>query len=147
MDKDKLEIYWDENVPQGYEPFLTELVERGLLHTKNPVGVEISIAFVSRDEIQELNLRYRNIDEPTDVLSFPFSEPGTSSIAPATLGDIVICLEIAEEQAQRFGHSHKREVGFLTVHGLLHLLGFDHEAEEDEEEMRQLQREILGDLQ
>jgi len=142
-----MEIYWD-NLPPDCETFLTELVERGLVYAEAPKKAEISISFVSRDEIQQLNLQYREIDTSTDVLSFPFYEPGEwDDTKPIALGDIIICLEIAEEQARTYGHSLKRELGFLTVHGLLHLLGYDHIDSEDEKVMRQAQRDILGDLQ
>lgn len=87
-------------------------------------------------EIRKLNLKFRNIDKPTDVLSFPSGETDF-------LGDIAVSYDTAKRQANEFNHSLNREMGFLTVHAALHLLGFDHISEEDEETMRLHAREIL----
>jgi len=140
-------IYWD-GVENEYKEFLTGLIGRGLKYINAPVLSEISITFVNKDEIQELNLNYRNRDEPTDVLSFPLSSPDEweNNDIPIALGDIIICTEIAHEQADEYGHSFDRELGFLIIHGLLHLAGYDHLNKEDEDKMRQAQRDILGDL-
>jgi len=101
---------------------------------------EISLSFCSAEEIQELNKKYRDKDYVTDVLSFP---AGTGIELPV-LGDIVICVTRAQEQAHELGHSLKRELAFLFVHGLLHLLGYDHEISEDEERiMFDLQDQVL----
>ena len=93
-------------------------------------SVEISVRFVDNEMIRELNREYRNIDRETDVLSFPLGEDGVYDVNPATgaylLGDIVISVPKAMEQAEEFGHSLEREIGFLTVHSMLHLLGYDH---------------------
>ncbi len=93
-------------------------------------SAEISVTFVDDDEIQKLNKEYRNIDRPTDVLSFPMGENGVYDINQDTgakiLGDIVISIPHAIDQADRYGHSLQREIGFLTVHSMLHLLGYDH---------------------
>ena len=95
-------------------------------------SAEISVSFVDNDQIQEMNRQYRNIDAPTDVLSFPLGENGVYDINKDTgaqmLGDIVISMPHAVEQAERYGHSLQREIGFLTVHSMLHLLGYDHEG-------------------
>ena len=92
---------------------------------------EVSVSFVDDKQIHELNKEHRNIDRPTDVLSFPLGENGVYDINHETgaylLGDIVISLETAFRQAEIYGHSLEREVGFLTVHSMLHLLGYDHE--------------------
>lgn len=92
---------------------------------------EISVSFVDNDQIQELNLEYRHKDAPTDVLSFPLGENGVYDINLETnayiLGDVVISVPKAVEQARIYGHTLQREMGFLTVHSLLHLLGYDHE--------------------
>lgn len=96
--------------------------------------------------IQELNRAYRGQDRPTDVLSFSQREgdpmPGEENL----LGDIVVSIERAREQADRFGHSQEREVGFLAVHGLLHLLGYDHEEPDEEAVMMQLAEDILSQV-
>ena len=91
---------------------------------------EICVTFVDNEQIREINAAHRDIDQATDVLSFPLGEDGTYDVNPATgakmLGDIVLSLERAEEQAENFGHSLQREVGYLTTHSMLHLLGYDH---------------------
>lgn len=102
---------------------------------------EISLSFCEAEEIQSLNKDYRNKDSVTDVLSFVATNDPNLDLP--ILGDIVICLARASEQAQEIGHSLKREVSFLYVHGLLHLLGYDHEEKADEEVMFGLQRKIL----
>lgn len=94
-------------------------------------SVEVSVTLVNNAQIRELNAQYREKDSVTDVLSFPMGENGVYDIDPNTgaklLGDIVISMETAIEQADRFGHSLQREVGYLTAHSMLHLLGYDHE--------------------
>ncbi|MCM3765324.1 rRNA maturation RNase YbeY [Neobacillus niacini] len=112
---------------------------------------EVSITFVTNDRIQEINRDYRDKDAPTDVISFAMEELGEGEVEliggdmPRILGDIIISIQRAEEQAQEYGHSFERELGFLAVHGFLHLMGYDHMNEEDEKEMFTLQREILND--
>ena len=95
-------------------------------------SAEISVSFVDNEQIHKLNKEYRNIDRETDVLSFPLGENGEYDINHDTgakmLGDIVISLEKAVEQAEAYGHPLQREVAFLTVHSMLHLLGYDHEG-------------------
>ena len=92
---------------------------------------EISVTFVDNEQIRELNAQYRNKDTSTDVLSFPMGENGVYDVNHDTgakiLGDIVISMETAQEQAVRYGHGLDREVGYLTAHSMLHLLGYDHE--------------------
>ena len=94
-------------------------------------SVEVSVTLVNDKQIKELNAIYRNKDRVTDVLSFPMGENGKYDTDPTTgakiLGDIVISMETAVEQAERFGHTLQREVGYLTAHSMLHLLGYDHE--------------------
>ncbi len=109
---------------------------------------EISVTFVDNDEIKVLNRDFRNIDRSTDVLSFPLGEDGMYDENPETgaklLGDIVISLETAEAQAQEYGHSFQREVAFLTVHSMLHLLGYDHvDGGMEAEIMREKEEEVL----
>ena len=115
---------------------------------ENPI--EVSVTFTDNEGIRELNRKFRNIDRATDVLSFPlFDYTGESEEPPVDelvgmLGDIVISLEQAKKQAEEFGHSFERAAAFLTVHSMLHLLGYDHEAgKEEEADMRRRQREIL----
>ena len=111
--------------------------------------VEVSVTFSDNDGIRVLNKNYRSIDKATDVLSFPLIDFEGGAEPPldedvVMLGDIVISLERAKEQAEEYGHSFEREVAFLTVHSMLHLLGYDHvNSEEEENEMRKRQTEIL----
>ena len=111
---------------------------------------EVSVTFTDNEQIRDLNRRFRNIDRATDVLSFPlFDYDGVSDEPPVDeligmLGDIVLSLEQAALQAEEYGHSFEREVAFLCVHSMLHLLGYDHETgEEDEADMRRRQSEIM----
>ena len=110
---------------------------------------EVSVTFVDDDEIQEINKTYRDKDQPTDVLSFPMYEADEVDIEvddenePLLLGDIIISIPRARVQAEEYEHSFEREVGFLAVHGFLHLLGYDHENEELEKEMFAKQEDIL----
>ena len=114
--------------------------------------VEISLTFTDNERIHELNKEYRGKDAPTDVLSFPMFENGEieyddESDEPCAIGDIVISLEKAVEQAEEYGHSLEREAAFLAVHSVLHLLGFDHEvSEEDDEYMKESAEEILSSI-
>ena len=107
---------------------------------------EVSVTLTDNEKIHRLNRDYRNVDRPTDVLSFPLCdwEEEGQAFGPMALGDIVLSLEKAKEQAEAYGHSYEREVAFLTVHSVLHLLGYDHEtSEEDEADMFRRQDAIL----
>ncbi|MCY7801484.1 MULTISPECIES: rRNA maturation RNase YbeY [Bacillus] len=113
-------------------------------------GAEVSVTIVNNEEIQKINKEYRGKDYPTDVISFALEEDGEGEIEiigadmPPVLGDIIISVDKAQEQAEEYGHSLMRELGFLTVHGFLHLLGYDHMTEEEEKEMFTKQKEILN---
>lgn len=114
----------------------------------DPEPVEISVTFVTPEEIRELNGQYRGKDAVTDVLSFPqFDDwddlPETGEIA---LGDVVICMERAREQAEEFGHSLRREVLYLFVHSVYHLLGYDHMEEREKQQMRQKEEAVMAQL-
>jgi len=98
----------------------------------------MQIIFLTQQEIHQYNLTYRNVDRPTDVLSFP-----NDDIEDDSLGDIFISIDQAKLQAKDYGHSFQREIGFLSVHGYLHLKGYDHHTPEEEKEMFELQEEIL----
>ena len=105
-----------------------------------------NVIIVSTEKIHELNKTYRNIDRPTDVISFALEDDETFVKTDyRVLGDIYICLDKAKEQAIEYGHSFKREICFLSIHGLLHLLGYDHMTKEDEEIMFGLQDKILNE--
>ena len=131
-------------------PDLRRLVKRAVLAVLDfeDFGrrAEVSVTFTDNEGIHALNREYRNVDRPTDVLSFPLSDGDdydTDGDA-VLLGDIVISLERAQTQAEEYGHSFEREVAFLTVHSMLHLLGYDHETSpEDERDMFARQDEIL----
>lgn len=108
---------------------------------------ELSVTFVDKDEIQEINKMYRDKDKVTDVISFALEEdePEITGIEmPRVLGDIIICTDVAQEQADSYGHSFERELGFLALHGFLHLLGYDHMNEQDEKKMFGRQDQILN---
>ena len=111
---------------------------------------EVSVSFVTNKEIRELNRNYRGKDEPTDVISFALEETMDDELniigedIPLVLGDIVVSIDRTMEQAEDYNHSFERELGFLTVHGFLHLLGYDHMSEEDEKVMFNKQEDILN---
>lgn len=131
-----------------------ELVEKLLQHAATVEaiedGTEVSITFVTNEAIHEINREYRDKDQPTDVISFALEEMGEDEVQiiggedmPRVLGDIIISTDRTREQAAEYGHTFERELGFLAVHGFLHLLGYDHMNEEDEKEMFGKQDEIL----
>ena len=129
------------------------LVEKLLQHAakveKVEEGSEVSITFVTNEAIHEINREYRDKDQPTDVISFALEEMGEGEVQiigegiPRILGDIIISTDRTREQAAEYGHSFERELGFLAVHGFLHLLGYDHMTEQEEKEMFSKQDEIL----
>lgn len=98
----------------------------------------MEIVFMTQSQIHEMNKTYRNMDKPTDVLSFPNEDEDIKS-----LGDVCISIEQAEKQAKDYGHSFEREIGFLAVHGYLHLKGYDHHTEDEEKTMTEMQERIL----
>lgn len=128
---------------------ISDCIEAALKYEEFNELCAVDVTFVSNRKIREYNRQYRNIDRETDVLSFPLgtdtfeADPDTGA---ALLGDIVISLEKAEEQAEEYGHSFEREVGFLTVHSMLHLLGYDHMDEEEGDIMRAHEKGILNKL-
>ena len=113
-------------------------------------GVEVGVTFLDDATIQELNRDYRDKDRPTDVLSFALNEGDEPEIVDAPeeelLGDILISLETTARQAEEYGHSLERELAYLTVHGMLHLLGYDHEEPADQAEMRLEEEAVLAAL-
>ena len=119
-------------IPSGLRILIRRSCNAVLEYEKFEGPAEISVTFVDNAAIQELNAQYRGKDMPTDVLSFPLGENGVydknEDTGASLLGDIVISMEKAMEQAELYGHALQREVAFLTVHSKLHLLGYDHEA-------------------
>ncbi|PTM59476.1 rRNA maturation RNase YbeY [Desmospora activa] len=141
-----IQIDWDES-----KQAVIADMERCLEQAAAMEGIkeaEVSVSIVDDDTIHRLNRKFRDVDRPTDVLSFPQWEPGEE---PSTivgelipLGDVVISFTRAQEQAQAYGHSLGREMAFLAVHGFLHLLGYDHQDEDEEKRMFSRQEAILA---
>ncbi len=152
----KLKVYVKNNqtevkVPVGIRLLIRRSCQAVLASEHFDRDAEVSVSFVSNAEIQSLNKNYRNKDAVTDVLSFPLLSDGADSINNETgfviLGDVVISLETAMKQANIYGHSLEREIGFLTVHSMMHLLGYDHETSPlDERKMREKEEEVLESL-
>lgn len=137
-------------ITEEYISLLERIIIYAAKQEQIPSEAEMSVNFVDNHEIQTLNRNYRQIDRPTDVISFALQDPVEGEIdiigenLPLALGDIVISVDKVNEQAEEYGHSFERELCFLAVHGFLHLLGYDHMNEEDEKEMFQKQERILG---
>lgn len=142
-------------ISEEIKDLIEKCVTKALEYEECNFEAEVSVLVVGEDEIRELNREHRGKDAVTDVLSFPILEfDEDANILDydydfddelVLLGDIVICAKRAEEQAKEFGHSFIREIAFLTVHSMLHLLGYDHEHSDDEEQlMFKKQKEILN---
>ncbi len=142
MDNYRVDLLWEaggEPTPGlGIQPFFRDLIAR--LGLEN---VELALLVIRDDRMRELNSRYRHKKETTDVLSFPNQAPTPPGEA-RHLGDIAISLDRAKQQAQQIGHSLAREIRFLGMHGLLHLMGYDHET--DNGKMHELQTQLKQDL-
>ena len=150
-----MKIYFEEEGNISGE--LLETMEKSAMRAVSLEGLpedlsELSVTFVGRDEIRGLNRDYRGIDSDTDVLSFPqyerdelagFRDEPDEIPGELMLGDVVICMEKAEEQAEEFGHGLERELIYLFTHSVLHLLGYDHEEPEDKAVMRAREEEIM----
>ncbi len=147
-----MNIYFEEGhvVSEALLEKMTEAAEYAV-ESENLLNLdkqrcELSVTFVGLDEIHELNREYRGVDRPTDVLSFPQFEDLEEEIPEVgeiCLGDVVICREKAEEQAEEFEHSFERELVYLFTHSVLHLLGYDHMEEDEKKVMRQREEEIM----
>lgn len=122
----------DIKVPSGIRLLIRRCCTAALLEENFEGSAEVSVSFLNNAQIRQLNAEHRHKDIETDVLSFPLGENGIYDVNPDTgakmLGDIAISIEKATEQADAYGHTLQREIGFLTVHSMLHLLGYDHEA-------------------
>lgn len=150
-----MNIYFEEGhvVSEALLEKMTEAAEYAV-ESENLLNLdkqrcELSVTFVGLDEIHELNREYRGVDRPTDVLSFPQFEDLEEEIPEVgeiCLGDVVICREKAEEQAEEFGHSFEREMVYLFTHSVLHLLGYDHMEEDEKKVMRQREEEIMEQI-
>lgn len=117
-------------IPTGIRLLIRRCCHAALEFENFQGSAEINVSIVDDDEIRQINNEHRHIDSSTDVLSFPLGENGVYDVNPENgaymLGDVVLSIERAQEQADQFGHSLQREVGYLTVHSILHLLGYDH---------------------
>ena len=139
-----------ENRP---EELLLSKMEEGAVICVEEEGIpsdraEVSLSLVSEEEIQELNRMYRNVDRVTDVLSFPQYDDLNQlpEEGELLLGDVVICKEQALRQAQEFGHSEQREMVYLFIHSICHLLGYDHMEDEDKAQMRKKEEAAMSRL-
>ena len=150
-----LEIYDDtKNVPEEKIKLIEDILNFAGSYLKLPENTEMSVTLMDNEHIHEINKKYRGVDKPTDVISFAIEEDDPDEVPiilpedeefdiPKNIGDIMVSMDKVKEQAEYLGHSEDRELGFLVVHGFLHLNGYDHMKEEDEKEMFGLQREIL----
>lgn len=133
----------------SYERIFNVLYQKSLEHLGVKTNYVTDVTIVDNDNIHKINNEYRHIDRPTDVISFAYlddeDEVELNGSNATPLGTILISYEKAEEQAIAYGHSIEREMSFLFVHGILHLLGYDHQNKDDEKVMFALQKEILGD--
>ena len=144
-----------DKVKHKYKKIIRKIYDVALKETNNDLpNTRLTVSFVKRERIKELNRMYRKIDRVTDVLSFPMLDivyPQTlkdyqdeySPDGNLYLGDVVICPKVAKWQAKLYGHSKKREIAFLALHGLLHILGYDHIQAEDEKIMMETSEKIL----
>lgn len=129
-------------IEEDIEDILRQVVKEVLSMEKNSRNYEVSISFVDNQEIKKLNKDYRNLDEETDVLSFP-QDSDFFLQGPVLLGDIIISAEKALEQSKEFNHSLCREIAYLTAHSMFHLLGYDHMERDDKIVMRSKEKEIM----
>ena len=155
-----------ESFSFDYEKLIKDVIEESVVYVDCPFEINVEVTITDNKTIQEINKEQRDMDKATDVLSFPlidYDVPGDFSFLEDTdddfaydyfepdtgelmLGDIVISAEKVYEQAEEYGHSVKRELGFLVAHSMLHLFGYDHMADEERAEMERMQSEILDKL-
>ena len=142
----------DFEITKEFEKLFNDVVKESLRYEEFDPECEVSLSIVSNDEIQEINKQFREIDAPTDVLSFPlltFEEGEQADVNENNeilLGDIIISIDKAKAQAEEYGHGLRRELAFLTAHSMLHLMGYDHMEEEEQKEMFKKQDDILNNL-
>lgn len=134
-----------------YKEIIKEVLDKSFKEEKLGMHITITVTLTNPENIRNINKKYRQIDNPTDVLSFPMYEKEEISEVKqqkyeVILGDIVISIPKVEEQAEEYGHSFKRELSYMVVHGFYHLMGFDHMKEEEKAEMREKEENILGKL-
>lgn len=149
-----MKVLFDNSTDFDFNEKYTDLVEmvakEALRYEGFSNNCEISFSLVDNEEIHEINKKYRGIDRPTDVLSFPLidfeNEEVPDDSNTIALGDIIISIDKLKEQSEAYNHSFERELGFLTAHSMLHLLGYDHMTEPEEKVMFKKQEEILNNL-
>ncbi len=155
MNDNKLRVIINNNqkavkIPTGLRMLIRRCCHAVLELEGFKESAEISVTFTTNEEIRKLNAQYRGIDSETDVLSFPMGENGVYDTNLETgakiLGDVVISMEKATEQAEAFGHSLQREVGYLTAHSVLHLLGYDHIEPLEKVRMREKEEQVMEAL-
>ena len=144
-----MEIYYDDRqddikITEEIKNLIEKSIAAVLKIEKLDENVEVSVSFVGDDEIRDLNREYRGVDKSTDVLSFPMDDEFI--IDNRILGDVIINTRRVMEQAEELGHSNERELSYLTVHSILHLLGYDHMEDEDKKEMREKEKLAIKEL-
>lgn len=143
----EIRVFEDTPLPAGVDLEQTSRCVRAAAANSSHRGqLAVNVYLCDAHTIRQLNNQYRNVDAPTDVLSFPQEscfEFATPAELPHELGDVFVCVPVAVEQASAFGHSIMRELTYLAVHGTLHLLGFDHEAESERQKMRAEEERLL----
>ena len=158
-----IEYETDKELKLDYEDIINRVINEAVDYAKCPYEAEVNVTLTDNDEIKKINAEYRNINNPTDVLSFPmidYVSPGDFSVledgltedffnpesGELILGDIILSVDKIIEQAASYGHSQQRELGFLVAHSMLHLFGYDHMQDEEREVMEEKQRDILNML-
>ena len=145
-----MEVYYDDRqdnitITEDMKNLIEKSIKAVLKVEELDDDVEVSVSFVGDDEIRDLNRDYRGVDKSTDVLSFPMDDEFI--IDNRILGDVIINTRRVMEQAEELGHSHERELSYLTVHSILHLLGYDHIEDEDKKEMREREKLAMKELE
>ena len=161
-----IEYETDKELKLDYEDIINRVINEAVDYAKCPYEAEVNVTLTDNYEIKKINAEYRNIDNPTDVLSFPmlnFAVPGdfdgisdelendvedyfNPDSGELMLGDIVVSVEKVVEQAEKYGHSQERELAFLVAHSMMHLFGYDHMEPDEAAVMESKQREILDNL-
>lgn len=145
-----MEVYYDDRqdnitITEAMKDLIEKSIKAVLKVEELDDDVEVSVSFVGDEEIRDLNRDYRGVDKSTDVLSFPMDDEFI--IDNRILGDVIINTRRVMEQAEELGHSHKRELSYLTVHSILHLLGYDHMEDEDKKDMREREKLAMKELE
>lgn len=145
-----MEVYYDDRqdnitITEAMKDLIEKSIKAVLKVEELDDDVEVSVSFVGDEEIRDLNRDYRGVDKSTDVLSFPMDDEFI--IDNRILGDVIINTRRVMEQAEELGHSHERELSYLTVHSVLHLLGYDHMEDEDKIEMREREKLSMKELE